>query len=330
MSAETASIKGVFAPNGRRLASAPAGVTSGEHPGWADRFLDLTWAEGRADFQVARLGDSLVGWDGYVYRCPDGLRLRPSDLLEGYQAEGVEFFRRLGGSFVIFIYDGRRCQLTLVSDRLASRPLFYARCSGEVVFSTHIRAVLAHPGVSRQWDQRSVVEFLRFTMILGERTLYRDVALLPPASVMTVTPEGGRIEPYWTFRFDERWDLSGEEYAEGLAERFVPSVRRLMPEEGAVGLMLSGGVDSRMVPAGLQPGGGRLGAGAWGGILEDTVGLVGARGGAVRAGRSSGAAPDAGRWSGGPDAERRAGLPDDCGGPPPVGDAVDGGHLRRF
>ncbi len=274
MLAETVGIKGVFAPNGRRLASAPAGATSGGPAGWADPFLDLTWAEGRADFQVARLGDDLVGWDGYVYRYPEGLRLRPLDLLEGYRAEGVEFFRRLGGSFVIFIYDGRRCQLTLASDRLASRPLFYARCPGELVFSTHIRAVLAHPGVSRQWDQRSVVEFLRFTMILGERTLYRDISLLPPASVMTVTPEGGRIEPYWDFRFDERWDLSVEEYAEGLAERFVPSVRRLMPEDGTVGLMLSGGLDSRMIAAALLRLGMPLTAVTFGGFENDEVRLA--------------------------------------------------------
>lgn len=267
-------LRGVFAPEGRgRQPAFPTEETS-DAGSWADPFFAMAWSKREPDLWVIQQENRLVGWYGYIYRCPEGMPIRPDEIWEGYRAEGPSFFRRLGGSFVVCLYDGQQRQLIIASDRLASRHLFYSWRSGTLTFATDIQSVLACPGVSRQWDERSVVEFLRFTMILGERTLYRDILLLLPASVMTVTPEGVRIERYWVLQFDERWGLSEEEYVEGLQERFVQAVRRAMPEGRKTGLMLSGGLDSRMIAAVLSRLDMPLTAVTFGGFENDEVRLA--------------------------------------------------------
>lgn len=271
---DRAILRGVFAPEGRGRQIAFLTEETGDTSSWADLFFVMAWSKREPDLRVVQQESRLLGWYGYVYRCPEGIPLRPDEILEGYQAEGPSFFRRLGGSFVVCLYDGQQRQLVIASDRLASRHLFYSWRSGTLTFATDIRSVLACPRVSHQWDEQSVVEFLRFTMILGERTLYRDVLLLPPASVMTVTSEGLRIEPYWALRFDERWSLSEEEYVEGLEERLIQATRRAIPKDRKAGLMLSGGLDSRMIAAVLSRLDMLLTAVTFGGFENDEVRLA--------------------------------------------------------
>jgi len=175
-------------------------------------------------------------------------------IVEAYDAEGPSAFQQLSGSFLLVTYDVKRKRLLLVSDRLASRPLFYARDRDLFLFATDIRSILSNVCLSRRLDLRSVVEFLRFTMIFGDRTLYKDIFLLPPGSVLTVDQQGVSIDRYWFMTFlpatQEQRPIA--HYAQRLAETFVKATDRMTDGLDGVGLMLSGGLDSRMVAAALQ------------------------------------------------------------------------------
>lgn len=189
-----------------------------------------------------------------IYRSPnDGdLREVATEIVHGYMRNGTPFLQELSGSFLLLIYWAEERRLVVVTDRLASRPLFYHTSEHRVLFASDIRGILSCPDVSRDLDQRSVVEFLRLTMVLGDRTLYEDIQCVPPASVMTVSPNGCRIAPYWTMTFSETDPLPARDCVDALTATFLKAVDRIVGSTAGVGLMLSGGIDSRTIGAALD------------------------------------------------------------------------------
>lgn len=236
---------------------------------WNDKHLSLVWTKN------SKIGDSLSYWLGdkiFVYvwgnvaHC-ESLAMRGMSntyedasndivhsLIEAYHAEGAAAFSQLTGSYFLLIYELKQKKLTIVSDHLASRPIFYTTLLDKFVFATDIRFVLSYPLVSRELDYRSVAEFLRFNMIFGERTLYNNVFMLPPATATVINDHGAYHHKYWTIRFTSHKanDCSINKFSRSLADVFVSAVDRITDNTGDIALMLSGGLDSRMIAAALQ------------------------------------------------------------------------------
>ena len=169
----------------------------------------------------------------------------------GYQETGPSSFRSLSGSFLLLFYEEAHNRFIIVSDRMASRPLFYCRHDRGTTFATDIRAVLTDPNVSRKLDLPAVAEFLRFTMIFEDRTLYQNIHSLLPATALVITPSSVTSETYWRMSFQ----LGAEDesyYVGALADVCQRATSRLVPEGDGIGLMLSGGMDSRTIAAALR------------------------------------------------------------------------------
>lgn len=170
----------------------------------------------------------------------------------GYQEDGATSFRNLSGSFLLLFYEEASHRFIIVSDRMASRPFFYSQHDRGTSFATDMRAVLTDPGVSRKLDIPAIAEFLRFTMIFEDRTIYQNIRSLLPSTVLVITPNSMTFETFWRMRFKSPTQDEGY-YVETLAEVFQRATGRLVPEGHAgLGLLLSGGLDSRMTATGLR------------------------------------------------------------------------------
>jgi len=167
-----------------------------------------------------------------------------------YESEGVGGFCRLQGVFALAVWDVERRQLVLANDRFGLRPLYYTQGPGLFAFAGEIKGLLALEGVSREIDDDAVAEFFAFEHVMGDKTLFREIHLLPPATVLTVRDGVVSRSSYWSLEYAPvSAERSEEAWVEEMVDLLSQAVRRRLREGVVVGLPLSGGLDSRTLLA---------------------------------------------------------------------------------
>jgi asparagine synthase (glutamine-hydrolysing) len=167
-------------------------------------------------------------------------------LLHWYQARGIEGLGQLNGSFVLAIWDNRTQTLTLANDRYGLRPLYYAQRADCLLFGSEVKALLADPSLTKTIDPQAVADFFAFELLLGDKTFFSEIQVLPPASVLTFGRQTWAMNRYWDFTFCEE-PMSVNEQATfiRLDELLQSAVKRHTNGDLTTGMFLSGGLDSR-------------------------------------------------------------------------------------
>jgi asparagine synthase (glutamine-hydrolysing) len=167
-----------------------------------------------------------------------------------YEELGEDCVGRLVGTFVIAIWDVTRQRVLLATDRFGTYPLFYACHDGRLLFAPEMKGILCDATFSRQLDLTALAQYMRFQHLLGERTFFEGVFLLPPASVLTydVPTTSCRVAAYWTWgAIPDRPRVEFEEAVEETSRLLQTAVRRLSSDGCRPGVYLSGGLDSRTI-----------------------------------------------------------------------------------
>jgi asparagine synthase (glutamine-hydrolysing) len=183
---------------------------------------------------------------GHVYRS----RTDSETIIHLYEERGLDFVGELEGDFAIALWDAERGRLVLARDRVGVKPLYFYRKDGRLLFASEIKAILAHPEVSAEVDERSLYHYLSFLTAPAPHTLFRGVGKIP-AGHMLVCGRDGTLE---TIRY---WDAlppdtaangarvtHDEEYRAEILRLLRESIKRRMMADVPFGVLLSGGVDS--------------------------------------------------------------------------------------
>jgi len=169
--------------------------------------------------------------------------------LKLYEAEDERGLAQLSGSYSFAIYDVGQGELILVNDRLGSRSIFYGTTpDGRLIFSTQVSSVLCSPDISRELDVGAALEFCALQRVLGSKTYHKAVAVLPPASILRFRDGRVTVSPYWEMRYRPEAG-SAKDYAAELAATFKRTVSHVSRGGARVAMLLSGGLDARMVVA---------------------------------------------------------------------------------
>lgn len=158
----------------------------------------------------------------------------------------------LNGPFCVLIFDPRRRELQLLTDRMGAYPV-YAAEGGELRLASHpdvLADYLAAEGRAPELDHDTLAECLAMGTSVHPYTYYRTIRQLDPAShhVYSLSAPTGpaRVSVYWRPRSPAPSELPGEEaLAEDLAAALRTAGRRRTPAATRTGLLLSGGADSR-------------------------------------------------------------------------------------
>ncbi|WP_435359451.1 asparagine synthase-related protein [Haloarchaeobius sp. DFWS5] len=210
------------------------------------------------DPQPASTGDVTVWCWGevYGYDGPTGYvscDRPPADFIaELYDRRGRRAFADVNGLFAAVVRGGDRVEL--VTDRLGTRPFYYTRIDGGVVFSTHIQSLDRHPAVTTGFDPDFVTEYLACKRAYGVHTPLSGVTQTQPAAVSVVDPGGdGALahQRYWR-PVHRPVDRPKSYFVRELADRFERAVAERTSDRGRTGVLLSGGSDSRLVLAALD------------------------------------------------------------------------------
>jgi len=207
-------------------------------------------------------GSLLAAMDGEVFGTADlrrrlaraGHRFRHPDCdaelaLHLYEQDGEAAFRRLNGSFSALIYEPASGRLLLVTDPFFSRPIYYCRMGEALVFGSRFNALAACGALDGgHLDMTAVMQFFTFQHCQYESTYYREARAMLPSSVLEFSDGHVSTRKYWRLRYapDEGTE---EEFVERLTEGIRRSVRLRTADGVRMGVLLSGGLDSRTLVA---------------------------------------------------------------------------------
>src|SRR5581483_1029495 len=166
-----------------------------------------------------------------------------------YEEFGVSFVERLEGMFAIALWDATERRLVLARDRLGKKPLVWTRLGdGTIAFASEVKALLAVPGAQREPDIAALDAYLALQYVPGERTGFRGIHRLPPASTMVVDAKGEKVERYWRAQ-PQVEQLTNELWLERVRDEVRAAVRARLASDVPLGALLSGGIDSAVVVA---------------------------------------------------------------------------------
>lgn len=170
-------------------------------------------------------------------------------VLRLYEEKGDQFVRDLEGTFVLAIWDLARRELTIANDRFGLYPLYYAHHGGKLVFAPEMKGILCDPDFRKELNLTALAEYMRFQQLLGEKTFFEGIELLPCASLLRYEAQTDHltIEPYWSFSKIPDVQVTFEEAVEEIGRLLRQAVNCLASDPYSVGVYLSGGLDSRII-----------------------------------------------------------------------------------
>src|SRR5688572_1207254 len=169
-------------------------------------------------------------------------------LVHRYEKQGADFLIELNGSFSGLIIDLREKKVILFNDRYGLNRIYYHEDETGFYFASEAKALLKVLPKLRELDAVGLGEFLSCGCTLEDRTLFREIRILPPASKWTFNPL--RKEHYFSA---SEWEaLPAQKPAEYCAN-LVSTFSRILPPylngKQPLALSLTGGLDSRMILA---------------------------------------------------------------------------------
>jgi asparagine synthase (glutamine-hydrolysing) len=173
-------------------------------------------------------------------------------ILHAYEESGPDCVRQLNGIFAFVLWDEHRKRLVAARDEFGVKPLYWWSDGTRVAVASEIGALLDAGLIRPEVDRIALDHYLACRFVPAPRTLFAGINKLPAASTLIV--ENGaqpRVQTWRTPPGVPHRDLSDEDVAGQLAERFADAVERQMMSDVPYGAFLSGGVDSAAVVAAM-------------------------------------------------------------------------------
>ncbi len=179
---------------------------------------------------------------GHKYRS----RSDTETIIHLYEEHGPDFVNKIDGDFGIAIWDESERQLSLYRDRLGVKPLYYYIKDGRLIFASEIKAIVEHPAVVRDIDERAMTDYLTFLTTPAPQTLFKDIQKLSAGHRLIINASGDvKIDQYWdALPPVEAIDRSEQEHIDEILILLRRSIKKRMMSDVPFGVFLSGGVDS--------------------------------------------------------------------------------------
>ena len=179
---------------------------------------------------------------GHVYRS----KTDSETILHLYEERGIDFVHDIEGDYGIALWDATREQLVLVRDRIGVKPLYYYFKDGRFIFASEIKAILQHPAITPDIDEKALYHYLTFLTTPAPSTLFRDIHKLPAGHLLILNRDGTlNMRQYWdALPPEEPIQRSDDEYKTEILRLLRDSIGKRMMSDVPFGVFLSGGVDS--------------------------------------------------------------------------------------
>lgn len=171
-------------------------------------------------------------------------------LLAAYMKWGEACPKYLLGDFVFVIWDAHKEHFLCVRDHIGIKSFYYYLSDDIFVFSTDIRGVIAHPDVSKKYNDRSIAMFLAGSSGFYDtkNTFYTKIQKLSAGTSMVVRKKSVSESVYWDIENIPKIHYDTyEEYVDKLRELLLDAVKVRLRTVYPVASHLSGGLDSSSI-----------------------------------------------------------------------------------
>ncbi len=166
---------------------------------------------------------------------------------------GNDAWGRLEGMFAVAIWDRLERSLTLARDPLGIKPMYFSEQRGGLSFASELKALHVLPDHRFTLDDRAIDDFFSFGHVRQPRSIFKEVAILPPGHFLTIGPTGeSRTSCYWRPQFTAPEEISADEWTERLQDMLLATTARHLQADVPVAAFLSGGVDSSAILAAMR------------------------------------------------------------------------------
>jgi asparagine synthase (glutamine-hydrolysing) len=185
---------------------------------------------------------------GYIF-CTD--HSDTEVIINAYDYWGSDCLQKLNGMWAFCIWDTKQNTLFLARDRMGKKPLYYTETGGNFVFASELKALMKFPGISKSVNERSVYDYLTYSMVPSPETIFANVKKLPAAHFILFTPgEKLKVKQYWTPLGKTTYINDNEDQIrDDLREKLEEATRIRLIADVEVGILLSGGLDSSVILA---------------------------------------------------------------------------------
>jgi asparagine synthase (glutamine-hydrolysing) len=169
--------------------------------------------------------------------------------------DSIDFPRALNGRFHGLLVRRSLGKALLFNDRYGIHRLYIHEAPDAFYFAGEAKAILAVCPHLRQIDPEGLGDLISCGCTLENRTVYKDISLLPPASSWTFL-NGAPVQKQKYFQpseWEEQPPLNHDEYQRELGEVFPRILPRYFGGREKIGMSLTGGLDSRMILAWHRP-----------------------------------------------------------------------------
>ena len=177
----------------------------------------------------------------------------------------------LNGLFHGLIADRTHATAVLFNDRYGMHRLYCHQASDTFYFAAEAKAILAVLPELRQSDPRSLGEFVAYNCVLENRTIFKDIYVLPAASCWVI--RSGAVEQKNTYFKPQEWEdqepLDPEAYYRELRRVLSSNLPRYFAGQERIGMTLTGGLDTRVIMAWHKADPNSLPCYTFGGVFRD-------------------------------------------------------------
>ncbi|OGH72430.1 MAG: asparagine synthase (glutamine-hydrolyzing) [Candidatus Magasanikbacteria bacterium RIFCSPLOWO2_01_FULL_43_20b] len=166
-------------------------------------------------------------------------------IVYAYKEWGIKCFEKFNGIFALAIYNKQQEEIILARDRAGVNPLYYYFNSRQFIFSSEIKAILAHD-VQRAVDMEAFNLYFQLLYVPEPRTMFKNIKKLPPAHYLRFRNNQISLERYW--QVEDFSNLSSYDDAKKqIKTLFRDAIQKQLISDRPVGVFLSGGMDSSAV-----------------------------------------------------------------------------------
>ncbi len=167
-------------------------------------------------------------------------------ILKAYHKWGEDCVLHLDGMFAFCIWDGKK--LFVARDRMGIKPLYFNLTKQAFSFASNTQA-LSVIGADTNINSIALQQQLSLHGVVpAPNTILNGINKIKPATTLSIDSKGNIVyKTYWK-PSAQRINLSNAEYLEKTHELLIKAVnKRMLASDVAIGVLLSGGLDSSLL-----------------------------------------------------------------------------------